>query len=65
MGHAGGMLFPPQSFPPIKPQLRESWEQLCFWLLPAFLWEPWVQHWGAEVLHPAFTQISSRDQRCS
>lgn len=59
------MLFPPQGFPPVNPQLWESQEQLCFQLLPAFSWEPWAQRWKAKALPPTITRISSRNQRCS
>lgn len=58
------MLSPPQGFPPVKPQLRESWEQLRFQLLAAFWREPWAQRRAAEVL-PNFIRISSRDRRRS
>lgn len=59
------MLSPPQGFPPVKPQLRESQEQLRFQLLAAFWWEPWAQRRAAEVLPATVIRISSRDWKCS
>ena len=64
MGQVGGMLSPPQGFLLAKPQLQESWEQLCSQLLP-FSREPWVQRRRAEALPPTITRMPSRDWRCS